>query len=577
MERLIKALCFTGLIFVVLFAAPVLPSTSTTSHFWENKTADILIEELMSSMNDEELLGQVFFLGYVGTTPSEEIKQWISARNLGGVKIFTRNVSSLASLASGIRDLQLLTRETRFKIPLLVATDQEGGWVEHIRREASTTGGNLSLGAGGVARDAFLTGYYIGEELKALGINMNFAPDLDVYSISKANAVGPRAFSSDPLATAVLGAAYIQGQKKAGIISTGKHFPGHGGADLDSHGFLPEVGIDANLLWERELVPYRVAVKEGLEAIMTAHIAFPRVTGNREPASLSLFFINDIIRGRLRFEGVVITDDMEMNGVIMNGDSIPEACLKALKAGNDMILVSHTPLIQEKVWKTLIREIKTDDRFRETIKTSLRRILKLKIRAFKGTDPFPLIPNPEGLSARIPAPNAGAFFFSSICRGVTLVRSGSIPYTPAAGEKLVLIGQYTEFLEEGKKRYPLAETLLFSWSPMYQANEEDIERVKTASEGYDVIIFCLANPNSLGILKSLERLNKKIIVVSALTPVYLEQVPWVRSAVAVYGDGAASFQAGFAVLSGDFTPEGRLPVDFSKIDRQEKAAETQRH
>jgi beta-N-acetylhexosaminidase len=436
--------------------------------------------------------------------------------------------------------------------------------VEHVRKEASHSGGNLSLGAGGVPHDAFLTGFYLGEELKALGINMNFAPTLDVYSNPSADAVGPRAFSSDPVATAVLGAAYIEGQKKAGIISTGKHFPGHGGADLDSHGWLPEIDADADTVWNRELLPYRITIKEGLEAVMSAHIAFPRITGTKEPASLSEFFLGEILRKRLGFQGVVITDDMEMNGVVMNGESIPTVCKKALLAGNDMILISHTPEMQEKVWKALLPQVKTDPRLKERLKGSVRRILKMKMNALKGTNPFPFIPEPKEVGSRVPAPHAGEFFFESSCRGVTLVRSEAIPFTPAKTEKVIIISQYSDFITEGKKRYPMAETLQFSWAPMFTPRQEDKERVWAAAQGADVIIFCLANPNSLAILKSLKPLNKKIIVISALTPVYLREVPWVRSAVAVYGDADASFQAGFAVLQGDFPPQGQLPIHFAQ-------------
>ncbi|MBN2352521.1 MAG: glycoside hydrolase family 3 protein [Spirochaetales bacterium] len=535
----------------------------TPSRFWEGGSDRDVIAELVSDMNDEELLGQVFFIGYQGTTPTRELRNWIATRNLGGVKIFTRNVATLPDLAADIRDLQLLSQGTRRQIPLLIATDQEGGWVEHIRAGMSRSGGNLSLGAGGVPHDAFLTGFYLGEELKALGVNMNFAPSLDVYSNPQAApGVSPRFFSSDPLETALLGAAFIQGTRRAGVIATGKHFPGHGDADLDSHGALPEIDADPDTLWSRELLPYRLAIKEGLPAIMSAHLSFPRVTGRRTPASLDPYFIRDVLRGRLGFDGLILTDDMEMNGAVEETGSVREACRRALLAGNDMILVSHTPAAQERTWEYLLQAMREEPLLRERVREGARRVLALKMKTFRGADPFPFIPDPEKLPREIPAPRAPAFFFDSACRGVTMVRTGVVPFRPSPDEKLILIAQYSEFLEEGKKRFPGAATLLYSWHPRQWIDPAEKERVAAAVQSHDRVVFCLANPTGLKILRGLRSQARKIIVVSALTPVYLDELPWVETALAVYGNASPAFRAGFAALAGDFTPEGTLPVSF---------------
>jgi len=323
MSNLIKR--FFIITLLILFT---IISLFTLPNFWDDKPYEELIQEIVNAMTDEELLGQVFFLGYLGTTPSLYIKGWILEHNLGGIKIFTRNIASLASLAQSIKDMQLLSQENRFQIPLLIATDQEGGWVRHINQESSTTGGNLSLGATGLPRDAFLAGYYIGLELKALGINMNFAPNLDIYSNPKADAVGPRAFSSNPQQVGLLGIAYLTGLEKSGVIGTGKHFPGHGGADLDSHGFLPQIDITFEQMWQRELVPYRMIIKEGLKAIMSAHLAFPEITGKVEPASLSSFFLVNVLRDQLNFQGIVITDSLDAWSTcqrLKHSPSLPES------------------------------------------------------------------------------------------------------------------------------------------------------------------------------------------------------------------------------------------------------------
>ena len=255
--------------------------------FFDNRDEAALIESIIEEMTDEELISQVFFLGYHGETPSNTIKRWITRKQIGGVKIFTRNVGDLKTLAQSVSEMQEYAVAGRFQIPLFIATDQEGGWIRHIKHETSETPGNLALGASGLPNDAFLTGYYIGYELRALGINMNFSPTTDVYSNPYASVIGPRSFSADPVNTAILSVAYFKGQQKAGIIATAKHFPGHGDASKDSHGHLPIISADLETLWSRELVPYRFLIKEGLPAIMTGHLAFPNILGDTLPSSIS--------------------------------------------------------------------------------------------------------------------------------------------------------------------------------------------------------------------------------------------------------------------------------------------------
>jgi beta-N-acetylhexosaminidase len=552
------------LFFILSILCVFFISAATSPSFWDEKTDSLLINDLINNMTDEELLGQVFFIGYQGTSPPQYLFKWITQRNLGGVKIFTRNVSSLTSLAADIRRMQLLTQSRKLEIPLFIATDQEGGWVSHIRGGFSSTGGNLSLGAAGIPHDAFLTGYYIGTELKTLGINMNFAPNLDIYSNPDTWVIGPRAFSSDPQKVGLLGLAYLKGQQKAGIIATAKHFPGHGGTDLDSHGYLPKIEVSFEELWQRDLLPYRFVIKEGIQAIMTAHLAFPKITGKTEPATLSQFFINEVLRNKLQFKGIVITDDLEMWGVRINGDNIPTVCEKALRAGNDMILVSHTPDIQEQAWNRLIRLMKSDKKFKQRIREAVITILRVKLKAFKGKNAFPIIPDVAKVSSDIPAKDARQFFFNSSCRSITIIRRAFIPFTPRPDEKILIVGQYHDFLTQGVKRYPQADTLYISWAPQYYAMESEIKRVTGTARAYDTIIFCLSSPSTLEILEALKNLKKKIIVISALTPVYLLHTPWVKSAIAVYGESSESFSAGFAVLAGDFSPEGKLPIDFIK-------------
>ncbi len=527
--------------------------------FWEKKNINEIANSLINSMSASEILGQVFFLGYLGKTPSKEIKMWIKKRNAGGIKIFTRNVKDLETLAQSIAEMQKIAIGNRYGIPLLIATDQEGGWVRHIKLETSVTPGNLALGAEGNPNDAYKTGYYIGLELKRLGINMNFAPTADVYTNPKASVIGPRAFSSDPVKTALLASAYFKGMERAGIICTAKHYPGHGDADKDSHGFLPIINSDFKTLWERDLVPYRFLIREGLPAIMSGHLAFPKITGKDMPSSLSPLFQKEILRDKLGFRGIVVTDDMEMGGITRTGLTTAEGCKKALEAGNDMVLISHSPRVQEETWNYLLQAIHNSKNFLHTVKEAARKVIITKLKYLRD---FPLIPHSRGIAKRIRPQGADNFFFNAACRSVTIVKDKRIPFKPKRDEKILIVGQFHEFLKEGKRRLPQADTYFYHFSPFYHAQKSTIHRIQTLVKRYDTVIFCLANFNSMDILKTLKGMKTRIIVISALTPVYLNYLPWVETAIAVYGMGENSFMAGFGALMGDFTPEGKLPIKF---------------
>lgn len=530
--------------------------------FWDALSTPAAMRALASSLSDDEILGQVFMLGYPGTAIPPYLQRWIEERSLGGVKIFPRNVANLGQLAATTAALQEAARRQPRQIPLLIATDQEGGWIRHVKHAASQTPGNLALGAAGLAADAFQTGRYLGAELAALGINMNFAPTVDVYSDPDATVIGPRAFSSDPVQTGLLAVAYVRGLRSAGVMATAKHFPGHGAADLDSHLVLPRVDADLEQLWQRELVPYRFLAREGLPAVMTGHLAFPKITGNEDSASLSPYFVRDLLRERLGFTGIVITDDLEMYGAVEAAGSPARAAVAALSAGNDLAMIAHSPEWQRRAWELARRRMRDDADFRLRIQEAAQRVLEGKRLAVTATPPAPLGPTGERPEELVPAPGAREFFFAAAARAVTVVRDGGTLPLPEELGRMLLVGQHHAFVDAGVRRYPHARVATIPYSPFYFAREPHLSLVPSLAGGYDTVIFELANFNSLEILERLEPLAERVIVVSALTPVYLRQVPWVRTAIAVYGTSAASFDAGFAVLAGDYRATGRLPLDF---------------
>lgn len=536
--------------------------------FWEKTPDTTLITRLLEEMNDQELLGQTLMFGYRGKTPSKEIMSFIREHHIGGIKIFGWNVERLPELVESITQMQTAAGETSHEVPLLIATDQEGGWVRHVKGDTSVTAGNMAIGATNLPYDAYHSGYFIGRELKALGINMNFAPTVDVYVNPDAHVIGPRAFSDDPIKTAELAVAYFHGMKDAGIICTAKHFPGHGNADVDSHGALPIIDTTLEELWDNDLVPYRFLIKEGIPAIMSGHLAYPSITGDETPSSLSHFFQTDLLREKLGFEGILITDDLRMNGVLLTGLSPSEISIACIESGVDIIMMSGTPETQKQIIHDLDQRMKTNQAFNNRVKEAAKRVLTLKVKYIKNNqNRVPLFPDPNAISKLVPTPDGKQFFFELACRSVTIIRDKRIPYIPGEDEKILLAGQYKAFLEIGEKRYPNADTYYFSYSPFYSANPYEKKGLLDKVGAYDTIIFCLANPNSLEILAELKNRHPHVIVFSVLTPIYLQQTPWVDSAIAVYGVGEESFLAGFGVLRGDYQTESELPIRiFAGVD-----------
>ncbi|GHV03587.1 glycosyl hydrolase [Spirochaetia bacterium] len=539
----------------LLFCAPLLHPFS----FSDPGSPAELAVAMEAAMSDEQALAQTFMLGWVGAGPSPLILDWIRDRNIGGIKIFGWNTGDTRRLAETVGVLQSLSLEGQFGLPLLVATDQEGGWIRHVKGSTSETPGNMAIGASGYPRDAYLSGYYIGKELAVLGINMNFAPTVDVFTNRDSVLIGPRAFGSDPVQAGILGAAFMKGQLAAGIIPTAKHYPGHGDTDLDSHGVLPQISASFEALWDRELVPYRLLAKEGLPAVMSGHLAFPNTQAKDAPASLSSWFLNEVLREKIGYRGIIITDDLMMNGATTYAGSLSRAARQALLAGNDIIMLSKTPNLLDPIWTSLVSAMKDDPVFRARVRDACRRVLAVKFEYLRGEKSIPYIPDLARIETELPNAEGAAFFLDLAARSVTVVRGGTgaegsavIPLKPEDAGRVLLAGQYEDFFTLGRAAYPGASAYWYS-SPQKTAE------LTAMARNADTVIFCLSDSEGLSFLRALQPLKKKVIVFSVLSPVYLESVPWADGAIAVYSYARESFAAGFSAILGRIPAGGRLP------------------
>jgi len=325
-------------------------------------------------VNLREKVGQLFMLGFQGTELTEDLRALIKTYHPGGVLLFSRNLTDPEQAARLTNALQKLAQ----KMPLLVAIDQEGGRVARLPKGFTVFPGQGTLGRAGTVSLAYGFAEVTARELRAIGVNMNLTPVLDVNTNPQNPVIGDRAFGRDPELVETLGLAVIAGLQDNGVLACGKHFPGHGDTAADSHKELPTVSHGLDRLHEIELRPFVHCFQNGLAAVMTAHVRYP-AWDPEHPATLSTAILTDLLRGQLQFKGLVLTDDLEMHA-ILDHYSIEEAALRALSAGADILLICKDSERQAAAMDAVYRAAKDGDIPTLRFEHAVLRVLEAKER-----------------------------------------------------------------------------------------------------------------------------------------------------------------------------------------------------
>lgn len=556
----------------------VFPASATPEAATEALTGEQAAATRMRGMSLEQKVGQLFVTYAYGpaadsahpknlaefgvATPAEVVRKY----HLGGVIYFNwtdsfANPKQVAALSNG---LQRAAMSSGARLPLLISTDQEQGVVTRFSSPATLFPGSMALGA---ARDAGLArqaAEITGRELRAVGINQNFAPDADV-NVNPANPViGVRSFSSDPKLVAQQVTAqvkgYQQGRLGQSVSATVKHFPGHGDTNQDSHYTLPVINHTPEQWQQLDAPPFQAAIKAGVDSIMSAHIVTPKLDDSGEPATLSPKMLTGLLRGQLGYRGVIITDSLQMEAVrIKHPDA--EIPVLALKAGADMLLM---PKNLDVAIKAVLDAVRSGEISERRIDESLLRVLLLKIK--RGALTHPLV-DEAAVDKIVGIPRHLATAQQVTDRTITAVRNdaGLLPLRAKPGKVLVAGSSSATALGQKLTARGVSPTVQVTGD---KPTEAMIAKAVAAAEGQDLIVVltnrATTDAQQRELVKRLVATGKPVVGVAVRDP-YDVAIEDAKTWLTTYSATAVSMESLTKVLFGEAKPSGKLPVSVPAL------------
>jgi beta-N-acetylhexosaminidase len=542
------------------------------------------VDSTLATLGLRERVGQMVMVWVLGDYTSygdssyAEVRRWIERDHIGGVSM---SLGTPIEVAAKINNMQRLSR-----VPLLTSADLEpglgrleGGTFTHYLLDAGSATvfpSAMAIAATGRDQDAYDVAKIIAQEARAVGIQINFSPVVDVNNNPSNPVINTRSFGEDPQHVARLSAEFVRGTQDGGAVSTAKHFPGHGDTDVDSHVGLPIVGADWSRLDTLELVPFRAAISANAGMVMTAHIALPAVEGDSTtPATLAPKIITGVLRDSLKFSGVAITDAMTMEGV-GKGYSVEESSVLAVKAGADIILKPSDPT---KAIDAVVAAVERGQVSRAHIDSAARRVLELKARTGVAFNPLVDL---DALREVVGSPEHRGIAADIARRAVTLLRDKAA-LLPASGRRVAVV-QYSPETElragkifGGDVRAAIPDARVIKISPATSVS--DLDSVTRQVTGADRVIVAAyvrriegegrpaVPPHIAKWIDDLAR-KEKVIAVALGNPYLIRQFPNVQTYLVTYGVSDALERAAAAVVLGRAPATGTTPVSLPGFFRR---------
>ncbi|MCD4827576.1 MAG: beta-N-acetylhexosaminidase [Acholeplasmataceae bacterium] len=518
----------------------------------------------VSKLSLDEKIGQLLMFGFEGESIDDKTIEFIKKYKAGNVILFTRNIKSGEQLYNLNKQLQEQAIK-HLDIPMFIGIDQEGGMVSRIQQGATFFPGAMTISANGSLEDCYNVGDKMGSELKSLGVNMNFAPVLDVNNNPKNPVIGVRSYSDDPKVVSQYGQAFIKGMQNH-VIATGKHFPGHGDTHVDSHLALPKVEYDLDRLEKVEFVPFVDSIHNGLHAMMSSHIDFPHLTKDGLPTTLSEDVLTKLLRNKLGFKGLIVTDGMTMKSIESNYGTV-EACLMAVKAGANIYCICHSRDYQIQAIKRFREAIINKEIDEALIDQRVQLILDYKKQYvsvnFDQTyeDVKDIVENDETKALSYSIVEGAA----SLVKGKKLSLSdralfvGIMPKATTIADEA--LGHYDIF-KGIEKEIPKLDIIKLPLSP----SNLDILEVIEKAKAYDQLIVTTYNGNvfqeQIKMIDYLSELGKEMHVISMRNPYDLYYTKNITNYVCLYEYTPNSIKVLLKYLKGSLKLKGKVPVKY---------------
>lgn len=516
----------------------------------------------------EEKLGQTLVV-FVDIDSAEQVRPAIEAGKIGGALIQWGNYS-LEQTKQLIDKLQSWAAKSPHKIPLLISIDYEGGTVyTPITLGFDYLPTNMMLSAAGDEEGAATVAYLAGLELRRAGVHINFSPVLDVNNNPDNPIIGVRSFGADPADVTKMGLALINGFKAAGVMSIVKHFPGHGDTAQDSHYAVPVVRADAKQLQKVHLAPFTAAINQGVSGVMTGHVLYPALDA-KNIATFSKPILQDLLKTRLGFKGLVVTDSLDMKSAT-NYCSIAGCAVRALESGTDMVLLGRyiKPMT---VFNKAAQEVKAKN-LQPRVEEAARKIFEAKqqMGLLDGTWKTPA-PAHEAYRAELEKISAKA---------VTLVRDRKnlLPFKPSvSGHKKPTVcavffapARFSDQLMSFGKPFLEKGWNVRSYNAALTPRKKDSQRAAACAKGADLLILTSlqwadkTNINQKNAINGLIRENKNTVFISTMSPYDIKNYPEADVVLATYGLNRYVLQTAADIILGNQPAMGKLPVELPKI------------
>nr|WP_181884616.1 glycoside hydrolase family 3 protein [Neobacillus piezotolerans] len=535
------------------------------------------IQSKLQHMTLEEKVGQLFIVHVYGKKAEDQayeetnlknnrggknFKEVIEKYKIGGVIYFnwSQNITTPADppqVNALSNELQKIAMSQRMQIPLYISTDQEGGIVQRLTSPGTVFPGNMALGATRSTEYAAKTADILAKELKAIGVNMDFAPVADVNMNPANPVIGVRSFGEDPKLVSDLTVAQVEAFQNQNVIATAKHFPGHGDTATDSHYGLPIINHDLETLHKVDLAPFKAAIDAGVDSIMTAHIVVPALDDSGLPATLSKPILTDLLRKELGFDGLIITDSLDMSGAnVVPADRI---AVEAFKAGADILL---NPPNVEVAYNAVLNAVKNGEISKKRLDESVFRILEYKMKRGLFDNPYTdasavkVVGAPEHLAAAEEIANKSITLVKNEGGLLPLKKTDSILIAgPSTGKPTMLAD-----LLKAKGFNTSASSA--SATPTAAQIAAAVELAKQADKVIVTTYNGATNAGQQQLVKALQDSGKKVIVVAIRNPYDLMAFPTASAYLTTYGDRDVSILALSRVLAGEVNPSGKLPVSI---------------